>query len=143
VSDQRVRRLLAFEMAGCRLVRDEIFPHRVLQCPVAKSEVAHSNGSRLDAKERPFVLAELRCGPVRRGRRVRVEVLEPDRAGGGEVVVAGDRDVLETPEERDTRAGLRPVADEVSQRPDGFDLAAASKAARLAWTSAIIRTLTR
>ena len=61
--------------------------------------------------------------PLHRRPRLRIEVVDLAAAGSGRVVVAPDADRADRREAFDDGVGLRAVADDIAEVPDGVDRA--------------------
>ena len=65
-----------------------------------------------------MVAGQLSRRPSRGGGGVHVELLKPDLADGGQIVVSRNGDVVVLPQQIDARYRVGAVSDEISQRPN-------------------------
>src|SRR4051812_46696002 len=99
----------------------DVLPDGVARAGMEEADLLLEVLGRQRAQRLEVALADRLARPARRGGRTGGELLERERAGDGQVVVAGEHDVAAAERELDAQIRLRAVADEIAQAPDLVD----------------------
>src|SRR3954454_25343674 len=99
----------------------DVLPDGVAGAGVEEPDLLLEVLGRQRAQRLEVALADRLARPARRGGRTWGELLERERAGDGQVVVAGEQHVAAAERELDAQIRLRAVADEVAEAPDLVD----------------------
>src|SRR5262249_34699635 len=121
VADDHERRRRQAEAQERRRLAEDVVPHRVDRAAVVELR-ARARRRRLErAQERERLRLDHLARPARGGGGVAVELVDGERAGDGEVVVAGEAERGALGDDRAAAIRARPVAHRVAETPDLVD----------------------
>ena len=117
VADQQDGRLGEAQALERDLLAEHVVPDRVARARVEELGLVARPGRLERAEPGAVLLAEHVTRPVGGAGRIAAELREIERADHREVVVAAERRVGASPDQRAALVRLRPVADDVPEAP--------------------------